>query len=223
MLWNDVKIPSEFIDDHPDPWHKNHPKMEGGEVNCHKNYTVEGDQVIIIGGGRGVSTVQAARKVGTDGSVTVYEASAQYVELIKQVIKLNEVSDRCIIKHVLVGPGFSIYGDQKSEDVTQILPQQLPQCDVLELDCEGAEFNILQNMTIRPRIIIVEIHPRKIDVSDTPTMVFDKLSSLNYKILDRRTNKGEVVTHEQLLELLEANEKGEAMAPVVAFVNQTTL
>ena len=35
---------------------------------------------------------------------------------------------------------------------------QLPPCDVLELDCEGAEVDILQKMIIQPRGILVETH-----------------------------------------------------------------
>jgi hypothetical protein len=39
-----------------------------------------------------------------------------------------------------------------------ISPAELPECDILELDGEGAESLILRNMTIRPRVIAVETH-----------------------------------------------------------------
>lgn len=223
MYWNDVKIPTESVNDWPETWHQNHPNLEGGEVNCHKHYTRKGDHVLIIGGGRGVSTVRAAREVGIKGSVTVYEGSLQYVELINQVIELNEMADRCTTKHAIVGPGFNlgapIYNDQNSEEMKQIPPQDLPDCDVLELDCEGAEFNILPEISIKPRIIIVEIHPGKIPDSSILSL-FERLSALNYRIIDRRTNKGEVVTHNKLQELLNEYKRANAMAPVVAFVNE---
>jgi hypothetical protein len=38
----------------------------------------------------------------------------------------------------------------------QVTPAELPECDVLELNCEGSEIGILRNMTIRPRAIAVE-------------------------------------------------------------------
>ena len=37
-------------------------------------------------------------------------------------------------------------------------PEGLPECDLLELDCEGAEVEILTRMKIQPRTILVETH-----------------------------------------------------------------
>jgi hypothetical protein len=37
-------------------------------------------------------------------------------------------------------------------------PSELPPCNVLELDCEGAEVEILREMNIQPRVILVETH-----------------------------------------------------------------
>ena len=42
--------------------------------------------------------------------------------------------------------------------VAVVAPEALPPCDVLELDCEGAEVEILSTMTIRPRVILTETH-----------------------------------------------------------------
>ena len=35
---------------------------------------------------------------------------------------------------------------------------QLPPCNVLELDCQGAEVEILRELVIQPRVILVETH-----------------------------------------------------------------
>lgn len=228
-VWNDVRMPSQFVSESrafdeflPTSWHNNQPNVEGGEVTCHENYTVGGDQVTIIGGGRGVSTVRAARNVGTGGQVRVYEASAKYVDLINKVIDMNNVTSQVTVNHALVGPGVDVYGDQKKEHVPRISPQELPECDVLEMDCEGAEFTIIEYLTISPRVMIIEIHPRKAKVTNASEILFDRLSSLNYGIVDRRTNTGEKLTQSQLVDELHANERGEAMAPVVAFGRETT-
>jgi hypothetical protein len=42
--------------------------------------------------------------------------------------------------------------------MTTVHPSELPSCDILELDCEGAEIGILRDMTIQPRVIAVETH-----------------------------------------------------------------
>jgi Methyltransferase FkbM domain len=39
-----------------------------------------------------------------------------------------------------------------------VRPDELPPCDVLELDCEGSEVGILRDMLIEPRIVAVETH-----------------------------------------------------------------
>lgn len=38
-------------------------------------------------------------------------------------------------------------------------PQKIPACDVLELDCEGAEIEIIESINFTPRALIVELHP----------------------------------------------------------------
>jgi len=39
--------------------------------------------------------------------------------------------------------------------------KELKKCNVLEIDCEGAEVDILKELDIKPRVIIVETHPSK--------------------------------------------------------------
>ena len=52
---------------------------------------------------------------------------------------------------------------------------------MLELDCEGAEISIIANMTIRPRVILVEAH----GVLGAPTAdVRDLLVAKNYEVTD---------------------------------------
>lgn len=58
--------------------------------------------------------------------------------------------------HTIVGDDHHLEGDAGAADV--ISPMELPPCDVLEMDCEGAETAILSELEIQPRTIIVEAH-----------------------------------------------------------------
>jgi hypothetical protein len=43
-------------------------------------------------------------------------------------------------------------------DAEQGSPETLPTCDVLQLDCDGAELEILKTLAIEPLVVIVEIY-----------------------------------------------------------------
>jgi hypothetical protein len=60
------------------------------------------------------------------------------------------------IKNKIIGKPVHIPGSISDLPLTE--PSELPACDILELDCEGAESYILKNMTIKPRTIITETH-----------------------------------------------------------------
>lgn len=113
-----------------------------------------GDSVVIVGGGRGVSTVVAARRADR---VRVYEPVSERVDRVEETASLNFVSDTVEIHHARVGEiRDTMDGDPSGAGV--VSPTELPECDVLELDCEGAELEILENIRIRPRAIVVECH-----------------------------------------------------------------
>ena len=60
-------------------------------------------------------------------------------------------------------------------------PAEIPDCDVLEMDCEGAETSILSEMSIRPRVILVETH----GCLGAPTSdVRDLLITIGYEVED---------------------------------------
>lgn len=46
---------------------------EDGIVSCHQEVTHNGDSVTVVGGGKGITAVRAAKIVGTTGQVTIYE------------------------------------------------------------------------------------------------------------------------------------------------------
>lgn len=221
-VWNEVVVPPEVAPEPritdkliPAPVRTDYPKSEGGEVEGHKHYTQVNDHVVIIGGGRGVTAVWASKAVGLNGSVIVYEGGLEQVDIVRQVAHLNGVANRIKVRHALVGPGLSVYGTYNGAE--RINPTDIPDCDVLELDCEGAEAEILPQLQVRPRVIILEIHARDYD---DPWRWKQDLSQIGYEIVDRRTNNGKALTKSEFHREILANVEGNASSPVVTAIRE---
>ncbi|UHC18213.1 hypothetical protein LRS73_10415 [Methylobacterium currus] len=115
-----------------------------------------GDRVVVIGGGIGVTAVNAALLTGPSGPVTCFEGSLDNCRLVGRTAALNGVGN-LTVRHAVVGSSIAVYGSITGRG--EVLPAaELPPCDVLELDCEGAEIGIVREMTIRPRVLLVETH-----------------------------------------------------------------
>ena len=87
------------------------------------------------------------------------------------------------IHHAVVGKLIATFGGCVASDLGPVLPpSQLPPCDVLQLDCEGAEVGILREMMIQPRVILVETH----GLLGAPThLVASLLKKHGYVVADR--------------------------------------
>ena len=61
------------------------------------------------------------------------------------------------------------------------------------MDCEGAELPILQNLIIKPRLIIVETHPM---FNSPEEKIIELLKNLNYDIIsnDLRQESFEILS-----------------------------
>lgn len=116
----------------------------------------DGDRVGIVGGGRGTTTIHAACAGGSEGSVVVYEAASDRIPLLEETAELNGVADCVDVREGIVGPAELIWGDTSEK---RIDPADLPEFDVLELDCEGAELEICEHLEHYPRDMIIEVHP----------------------------------------------------------------
>ena len=150
--WGDDSVPSLWLPHYA----MDAPDYESTLISGLKEHVRFGDRVVVVGGGVGVTATVAALQVGPSGSVRCFEAAIESVEKVRRTAALNGVAEWLTVDHAVVGRPISIYGTQPSREV--LAPIELPECDVLELDCEGAEVDILQTMSIHPRVILVETH-----------------------------------------------------------------
>lgn len=147
-------------------------------ISALRDHVRPGENVVVIGGGFGVSAVVAARKTGEKGTVTVYEADSSRIENLKETININRVENICRVKNCVVGHVIEVPGEL--DDAETVSVSDLPDCDVLEMDCEGAEGKIIENLDIFPQIIIVETHPEK---GPSTESIKSKLTKHGYTIL----------------------------------------
>lgn len=185
---SDVKIQYNGIDVRPyrvtDPYipiqlspnqggHKFPEEYEAALVeNLQKNVSL-GDKVTIIGGGLGVTAVVAGRAAGSEGEVTIYEGAGNMITHLKETLTLNNVPAQVNIIHAIVADAKRLDGASMGAPTVSV--SSLEPCDVLELDCEGAETDILQSLSIRPETIVVETHGNK-------ECVTKLISNLDYEI-----------------------------------------
>lgn len=156
------------------------PHYESGLIDALRRYVTAGHRVVIVGGGWGVSAVVAAELVGDDGSVIVFEGSATKVEHVRETARLNDVADRITVHHAVVGD--EILLNAEGDGPRQLAAADLPSCDVLELDCEGAEISILEELSVRPAVINVETHGF---LGAPVTAVTDRLEALSYEVVSK--------------------------------------
>lgn len=172
---------------------------EKGIVHAHHQLTISGDRVVIIGGGDGVTAVAAAKRVGPKGSVQVFEGGDRAISQLVQTCVREGISRTCTLHHAVVGPHIDVYGGDFGS-AARVGPEEIPDCDVLELDCEGSEVAILSSLEIRPRVIIVEIHPFLFE--EDPMWVSRRLAELGYRIVYKSGHDGILVTDADLEKLL---------------------
>jgi hypothetical protein len=149
------------------------PEHEAELISAIRNYVKNGERALVIGGGSGASTVVVAHQVGNSGSVISYEGNRNSVSRVKETINLNKVNDRVEVYHTIVEKPVYLLGEIGNPPT---LPaKELPDCDVLIMDCEGAELPILQNIDVRPRLIIVEAHPTLNSPKEEVKKLLDRL------------------------------------------------
>jgi len=137
------------------------------------NHVLDDDRVVVIGSGLGaVTTICAAQ---TSEPVVSYEGSSEMYERSLKTYEMNNISERVVPHHAVVAENIGVWGAEG--DAAHVTVDELPRCDVMILDCEGAEFQIVENLEDKPRVIIVETH------GEVPTMV-EMLTEGGYEIDD---------------------------------------
>lgn len=150
--WGDRWVPPLWVP----PRVEDVPDYEAALLSGLKEHVRSGDRVVVIGGGIGVTATMAALQAGPTGHVHCFEGAREAVEHVRRTAVANGQLDRLTIHHAVVARAISVYGTESTLPI--VAPAELPACDVLELDCEGAEMDILAQMTIQPRIVLVETH-----------------------------------------------------------------
>jgi hypothetical protein len=177
MKWGDRAVPASWI---PPDALADQPSYEAGLVAGLREVVRAEDSIVIIGGGLGVTAVVAAVLAGPLGSVQCFEGSKHRAALVRQTAARNGVTN-LRVRHTVVAKSIAVY--DSGGDVGGVLPvDQLPPCDVLELDCEGAEVEILKELAVQPRVILVEAHGV---FGASARLVTSLLEKRGYAVLDR--------------------------------------
>jgi hypothetical protein len=157
------------------------PDYERTLIGGIRSHVRRGDRIVIVGGGEGVTATIAAQMAGEIGSVVCFEGAGEGVAKVEATARRNGVAHCLTVRHAIVGKPINIHGAEESQSNVIVDPVDLPRCDLLELDCEGAEITILQNMNITPRVILVETH----GLFGAPsTKVRQLLEARSYDVLD---------------------------------------
>ncbi|HLA64373.1 MAG TPA: hypothetical protein VK610_08080 [Rhodothermales bacterium] len=155
------------------------PGYEEALIKGLQTYVEPGDHVVVVGGGLGVTAAAAALRATASGRVDCYEGGQERLRQIRLTAQRNGVEDRVTVHHAVVARSVLVVGTEPASGV--LPPASLPACDVLELDCDGAEVELLREMTIRPRVVLVETH----GFLGTPTaLVASLLEAMGYAVTD---------------------------------------
>lgn len=163
--------------------YKSYPDHEYALVQELRTHVSQGDTVVVIGAGSGTTSIIAANQAAPSGKVIGYEGVRHRVDEARRAVAFNDVQDICEIHHGVVGPAVHLPSLREDEpQAKQVLPEDIPDCDVMELDCEGAEKEILESLENKPQIIIVETHP---EFDTGPDEIRRILEEQGYKISNR--------------------------------------
>lgn len=152
------------------------PLYEQPIIRSVRRYITEGDTVVIVGAGWGVVTTIVAGQIGTAGQCISYEGSEKMYARATHTLDVNDVENRVTLNHAVVAENRDVWGDEGGAEFIQT--RELPECDALILDCEGAEHTIVPELDHLPRVIIVEAHD---GYGDIETALCDH----GYTIVDR--------------------------------------
>jgi hypothetical protein len=205
VTYNEVIMPLKYFQEKPIGGRLSHPNNEGGMVNCHKQLTRLNDQVCVIGGGKGISAVHAWWLSAVPP--IVFEGSAHQCKILLAVFERNNVIAE--VHNRIVGTPFNVYVGTRGTPMPHM--EDIPECDVLDLDCEGAEVEILEHIKARPRVLIIELHPWLYKDGKNSDYILALVNKLGYTIEYTYGHDGQLIGSElmELLRLSEVNAGGQ--------------
>ena len=138
---------------------------EKGILLSHDMVTLETDVICAVGLGGGISLIHNCLKNKPRNSFIAIEASRNQINKALANIELNKIDNDkfSIIEGYAGSQNSGIYGNS-DQFISKIINVNDINFDVLELDCEGAELTILKDITVKPKHIIVEMHPNLVDI-----------------------------------------------------------
>lgn len=145
-------------------------------------YVNNNDKCFCIGGGEGITASHMAEK---GDHVVIAEPAKQMIEKINSTMSLSNHENYEVKPWLFYSsPEEDIWGNLHSE-TEQKTGEDIPKCDVLEMDCEGAELPILRDIEVCPRVLIVEVHCKKgIDYNEVIDTVEEKGYHIDFEYID---------------------------------------
>lgn len=141
---------------------------------------------MLVGGGEGISTVSAARQVQSGGKVDVFEGGSEEVEKTKKTVNINDVDGIVTVHHAIVSNDYSLRSSAGGAEI--VSPSELPGCDTLAIDADGAEIPILEQVDIRPDKLIIEHHTvlngDELIIEYQPDKIRSLIHELGYEIVE---------------------------------------
>ena len=156
-------------------------EFEAIQANALRRHVHPGDEVVVIGGGFGVTSTIAAQRAAPDGRVDVYEPARNRASQTRKILSLAGVEEWVTVHEAAVGTlGIGTDPDADTTGSETVCPADLPECDVLDIDCEGAELDILRGLDQRPRLVLVEVHA---DAGVSESKIRDWFDRNGYRIV----------------------------------------
>ncbi len=158
-----------------------------------REHVRDGDAVLEVAGGYGVTATIAARQVGSKGSVVTYEGSPELASKAETVVKQNDVPDRVTVRNSIVGASArTVRSDLGGASAGRnVALSDVPAADVFLIDCDGCEVDLLEAIgDVDPTRIIVEhhaVHDVDPPIEYDPDRIRAMLEAENYRIVETYT------------------------------------
>lgn len=165
---------------------------ELGILALHDSVFTQSDIILAVGVGSGISLIHNCAKGKQGKSFIGIDGSKQQLDIARKNAKLNDINKNSYsLIHGFVGNPTGVYG-KSSQVSNQFINIDNFKFDILELDCEGSEIEILSELYVKPRHIIVEMHPffRRIILQDFLKLMYYK----GYKIEAAYTVSGKEIS-----------------------------